>query len=92
MMAMLALCAVFASGCGVYEAFQEVNDLQTVLKDNSYANPQVNISVQTKNKETTRTITAKVDRPRNAGRISRRCLIPATAADKDRGGEDETES
>lgn len=67
MIVLMALGGVIASGCGLYEAYQEVRDLETVLKDNDYANPQINISVEVRNDETTRTITAKVDRPRNAG-------------------------
>ena len=62
---MTAMLAGVMAGCAVVEKFQDVRALEKGLKDGGFESAKVNYSVETKNKETKRSITVAVDRPRN---------------------------
>jgi hypothetical protein len=64
-MLITAMLGLAVAGCGMLDSLQELKQVETKLKDNGFANVSVKSSSKTKDKNTTYTVTATVDRPRN---------------------------
>ena len=65
LLTVLAMLATMLGACTMLDSLNELQKVETKLKDAGYSNVTVKSSSQTKNKTTTYTVTTTVDRPRN---------------------------